>query len=1059
MISLLKIRFYIMLLVLIGILSSPFEGGAAQSSELLPETQLAMLEKPEDLDQKVFELYDQRRYNEAITLSERALEIRKQLLGYDHSDVATNLITLATLYESQGQYDKAEQLYTEALSLRRRLFGERHMDVAMSISRLAGLYESKGQYDESEKLYLEALRLGESLSNDQDLNLAVIRNNLAILYDRQGRYKDSEKLYLDVLKSYRSQPVDHSISIAETLTNLASPYQKQGRYQEAEKCYLEALRIYGSLLSDGNLEVLNVRNNLALLYKFQGRYPEAEKLYVEVLAQRKSLLNNYHLDVAASLNNLAELYRSQGNYDQAEQLNLQALDMYKSILGDQHLLVAVSLSSLSLLYQNQGRYKDAESQSLKALEMRKSLLGHNHILVANSLNNLAFLYHNQGRYDEAEPLYIEALEMRKKLLPYDHEDIITSLNNLAGLYQNQGHYKDAETLYLQSSEMQKKLLGDRHPNFAASLNNLAELYRSQGRYKEAEPAYMQALKLNRSLLGDWHPNVAINLNNLSLLYNSQDDYDKATQYLAQGLAIEEKHVAINLEIGAEAQKYDYIKTVQSSIDGSISLHLQHVNNSQAAHLALTTILRRKGRILNTLTDSLQRLRKNLPASEQDILDQFFTTNTQLANLYHNQVNNLSPEYSAKLIDLEQKASQIAANLSRRSLDFRSTIQPVNLASIQSTLPSNSALVELIQYRFFNPKATLRDQWSRSRYAAYILTSSGSLTGIDLGSTVEIDQAVTIHRDNLRDPQTPILQLKQSARKLDQLLMQPIRQHLGSTRNILLSPDSTLNLLPFEALVDEQGRYLLETYNITYLTSGRDLLRFQNPKPNNNPPLILADPFFDKASPTFTSRYADLAKLAFPPLQQTNAEAQAIGTLFGSHPLLGTQATETAIKQTKSPSILHIATHGFFLPSNDSKDNPLLQSGLVFAGFKVGKSGNDDGILTALEVSNLNLAATKLVTLSACDTGLGSISSGEGIYGLRRALVVAGAESQVISLWKVADDATKELMINYYTRLKQGEGRSAALHQAQRDMLKSEKYSHPYYWAAFIPSGDWRPLGN
>ena len=152
-------------------------------------------------------------------------------------------------------------------------------------------------------------------------------------------------------------------------------------------------------------------------------------------------------------------------------------------------------------------------------------------------------------------------------------------------------------------------------------------------------------------------------------------------------------------------------------------------------------------------------------------------------------------------------------------------------------------------------------------------------------------------------------------------------------------------------------------------------------------------------------------------------------------------------------------HPRLLPAlhRSHQNQPLLNSGLVLAGFQLGKSGNDDGILTALEVSNLNLSNTKLVTLSACETGLGTTSNGEGVYGLRRALTIAGAESQVISLWKVSDDATKDLMINYYTRLKANEGRSLALHNAQRDMLKSKDYLHPYYWAAFIPSGDWRPL--
>jgi CHAT domain-containing protein len=574
----------------------------------------------------------------------------------------------------------------------------------------------------------------------------------------------------------------------------------------------------------------------------------------------------------------------------------------------------------------------------------------------------------------------------------------------------------------------------------------------------------------------------VGLNSLAFFCAGKSREEKTVHYLEQGLAVEEANIVINLEIGAEAQKRDYISIFQHTTDASISFHLQHnIDNYQSTNLAFTTLLRRKGRVLNTITDSLQRLRKNLPLSEQVILEEFFDINTQLAASYHNQTNHLSPEYITQRTILEQKSSQLADDLSRRSIDFRNAIQAITPTTVQSQIPSNSALIELIRYRPFNPKGKPNEQWGNPHYAAYILTSSGPPQGIDLGPAEPIDKALKTLRTDLGDKSlTPISQLKTSARALDQKLMQPIRQRLGNTRNLLISPDSALHLLPFEALVDEQDRYLLETYNITYLSSGHDLLRFQNPKPNNylssghdllrfqnpkpnnNPPLILADPYFDKPGKIAVSpatRSIKLVERDWSPLDKTADEAKAIGTLFGIRPFLGSNATETIVKQTTSPSILHIATHGFFQPTTDSTTNPLLNSGLVFAGFRIGKSGNDDGILTALEVSNLNLSGTKLVTLSACDTGLGTVTTGEGIYGLRRALSVAGAESQTISLWKVADETTKDLMINYYTRLKQGEGRSEALHNAQRDMLKSKDYSHPYYWAAFIPSGDWRPMNN
>ncbi|ASC70046.1 TPR repeat family protein [Halomicronema hongdechloris C2206] len=196
------------------------------------------------------------------------------------------------------------------------------------------------------------------------------------------------------------------------------------------------------------------------------------------------------------------------------------------------------------------------------------------------------------------------------------------------------------------------------------------------------------------------------------------------------------------------------------------------------------------------------------------------------------------------------------------------------------------------------------------------------------------------------------------------------------------------------------------------------------------------------------------------------------------------ATENALKQVQAPRILHIATHGFFLEDHPISvaeerrglslaaadglralprltapvENPLLRSGLALAGFNTRRSGDEDGVFTALEAANLNLFGTQLVVLSACDTGLGDIANGEGVYGLRRAFAIAGAESQLMSLWQVSDFGTQSLMARYYEKLMAGMGRSEALRAVQLEMIREGgRYSRPYYWAAFILAGDWRPL--
>jgi CHAT domain-containing protein/Flp pilus assembly protein TadD len=1042
--------------------AQPQEQGRYQLHVRATTPEDVTLAEAEQLNQQVFQLNEQGKYQAAIPLAEKALQIRQRILGR-HPDVATSLNNLAFLYQRQGRYEQAEPLFIQALEMLKALLGERHPDVATSLNNLAVLHQSQGRYEKAEPLYIQALEMRKALLGE--------------------RHPD----------------------VASSLNNLAGLYESQGRYEKAEPLYIQALEMRKALLGERHPDIATSLNNLAVLYKSQGRYEKAEPLYIQALEMRKALLGERHPDVASSLNNLAGLYESQGRYEKAEPLFIQALEMRKALLGERHPDVASSLNNLAGLYRSQGRYEKAEPLYIQALEMRKALLGERHPDVATSLTSLAELYRNQGRYEKAEPLSQQALEMSKVLLGGRHPDVATNLNNLAVLYQSQGRYEKAEPLYIQALEMRKALLGERHPDVASSLNNLAGLYRSQERYEKAEPLSQQALEVFKALLGERHPDVASSLNNLAGLYYSQGRYEKAIALFTQGLDIQELNLTTNLAIGADNQKRDYIATLSGTTDGAISLHLQNApNNPQAADLAFTTLLRRKGRILDATHTSLQTLRQNLTPADQTLLDQLADRSAQLSALTY-RATTLSPDrYRATYDQLTAQIDELQATLARRSTEFKQQIQPITLAAVQAQIPDNTALVEITQYKPFNPKAKAGEKWGTPRYAAYLLTRNGSVTAIDLGEAAPIDQLTTRFRRALRSRDGDI---KAIARQLDSQLMQPIRaklQALGAPTQLLISPDGQLNLIPFAALVDETNRYLVETYDISYLTSGRDLLRLGTAAaPSPNPALILANPDYDRAnlplsSPTPTlptstaTRSADLSRLRFGPLLGTAQEAAAIAPklprsqLFTNH-----QATENILKQTASPAILHIATHGFFLEDiptlnlnsrsgglradievivdpnfaspapRTNTGNALLRSGLALAGANPKQSGSEDGILTALELASLNLRHTQLVVLSACETGIGDVINGEGVYGLRRALVLSGAASQLISLWKVDDNGTKDLMVQYYDRLLANQGRSLALRQVQLDFLKSSEYRHPYFWAGFIPSGDWRslPLGS
>jgi CHAT domain-containing protein len=1136
-----KVRFATCLLALTtmtGILVCIDVSSLGEQKPSIPSEQSLALEEAKRLSEKVVRLYQEGKYNDAIPLAKNALAIREKVLGNKHLDVAQSLndlgalywVTgyykeaeilyqrsliirenllgnehpyvaqslnnLATLYWAQGYYKYAESLLKRAIKIREKVQGKEHPDVAMTLNNLGEVYRAQGYYKDAEYLYKRALRIIEKVRGKEHPDVTQSLNNLAELYRAQGYYKDAEYLYKRALTITEKALGKEHPYVGTILNNLAELYRSMGNYKDAENLYQRALKVTENTLGKEHPDVAQSLNNLAALYQDMGNYQDAKKMYQVSLAIREKVLGKQHPNFAQSLNNLATLYWAQGYYKDAEFIYQRSLKIIEKALGKEHPDVAKSLNNLAALYRSMGSYKDAESLVKRSLAIREKALGKEHPDVAQSLNNLAELYRDIGNYEDAEPLYQSSLAIRKKALGKEHPDVAQSLNNLAELYRDIGNYEDAEPLYQSSLAIREKALGKEHPDVAQSLNNLAELYRNIGNYKDAETLYQRSVEIYEKALNKQHPHVATTLINLALLYQTQGNINRVTDLLSHGLAIQEKNLQLIYVVGSEQRKQNYLRTFTGTTDATISLAFQQdVNSPNTANLAITTTLRRKGRVLDAVADSIKILRSRLERQPETkkLFDEWLSIQQQLSAQVFQELGKQTPEqYKARIEQLETERQSLEAAISEKSAEFRQEIQPVELAAIQARIPKDAALVEIVQYQPFNPKAKKHSEaWGQPRYAAAVIHSQGEPKWVDLGDAATIDESVRNLQAGLRKPQF-LPQIQQAARKLDEQLMKPIRPWLGNVNHILLSPDGQLTLLPFDALVDEQGQYLIQRYAFSYLTAGRDLLRFESPTTSRSSPVVLADIDYGQAqtgaaTSKAVSRYenfrsADLTNLVFGYLSKTKDEAEAIrGFLPNIKVLLGKDATETAVKKLQAPSILHLATHGFFLSDQEINlspslggsitqpnpkvlqlENPLLRSGLALANINNRNklpTGSDDGVLTAFEVAGLNLRGTQLVVMSACDTGKGDIKVGEGVYGLRRALVIAGSQSQVLSLWKVSDEATKELMVKYYSKLHGGRGRHEALREAQLEMLNSQDYKHPFFWAAFVPSGDWSALNN
>jgi tetratricopeptide (TPR) repeat protein len=1002
------------------------------------------------------------KYDEALPFAERALEIRERLLGTEHPDVTESIDNLASIYTGRGEYDKTEPLYSRALAVREKALGNDHPDTADSLNSLSTVYFYQGKYKEAEPLLHRALDIWEKTLGKDHPETATCLNNLA-------------ELYLD-----------------------------QGKYVEAEPPLKRALDIREKALGKDHPDVAYSLNNLAKLYLSQGNHEEAEPLYKRALDIREKALGKDHPETATILNNLANLYRAQGKYVEAEPLYKRSLEITEKELGKDHPETAIGLNNLAFLYQGQGKYEEAESLYKRSLDINEKAMGKDHPITAGILNNMAKLYHYRGKYVEAEPLLNRALDIWEKELGKDHPNTAYSLHNLAELYASQGKYAEAEPLYSRALDIWEKRLGKEHPTTAICLNNLAKLYYYRGKYAEAESLFKRALDIREKALSNDHPDIVRSLDDLAVLYMAKGDLVQAVKLQSRANAASERNLAYNLVTGSERQKLAYLALLSAQTDRTISLHLRSApDDSAPGVLAATLILQRKGRALDATSQNLNALRSRFNAEDQALLDRLTETRSQIARLVLGGPQKMTIEQHLDRIKaLEDKADKDETEISRRSSEFRAQYLPVTLEAVRAAIPPDSALIEFASYRPFNAKAIKGDEaYGQPRYVAYVLRREEKIEWKELGEARAIDTSIAALRKALRDPKS--VGVKRLARTVDAKVFQPLRPLLGNVSRLLISPDGLLNLVPFAALADERGRYAVERYSISFLASGRDLLRLQVARENKGGPLVVAAPDFGRRSQVEAARLEKEGKDAsdgevneestrsaineffFPPLPHAEREGEALRALLPDTTLLTKgQATKAALGQVRSPKLLHIATHSFFLEDQQLTlagergaqaltddpgralqrlersgvriESPLLRSGLALAGANEHKE-DDNGILTALEVTGLNLWGTRLVALSACDTGVGEVKNGDGVHGLRRALVLAGAETQVMSLWAVSDKMTRELMVAYYGRLKQGQGRGEALRRVQLEILNKVKWRHPYYWASFIQSGEWANL--
>jgi tetratricopeptide (TPR) repeat protein len=1068
------------------------------------------------------ELYEaQGPYEKAEPLFEQALAIREKKSGPNDPDVAQTLNDLAVLYDREGRYLEAEQFLQKALTIRQKTLGPTDPYVALSLTDLAGLYAQQNLNVKAEQLLKQARAIWKNrkLLNQPDATRTL--NNLAALYQMEGRYKEAEPLFKETLARREKALGPTHPYVAMALSSLAALYEEEGRFTEAEPLYKQSLAILQSGAgpnSQSDIDVAWLLSSLAELYQAEGRYLEAEPLLKQALSKRQETLEQNHPDVASSMSQLASLYLTEGHYGEAEPLLKQALAIDQGALPAGHPQIATDLNNLGELYRRQGRYEEAEPLFTQALAFRQGSQLSKPSDMADALNSLAELYRDEGQYEKVELLLKQALTILQKSLGPEHPEVALALNNLAESLIEQGLYSDAEQQLNTALKIDRKDLGSDHPDYSLSLNNLAQLYAVQGRYADAQRLFQQALAIAQKTLGPNHPATRTRLINLAELYYGLGKPREAESYFEPAF----KSLAVQFEeqfaYMSEKNRLEFLSTVSHIFPNYVSFASTYFTQEpELAGRVYDLLLWQKGLVAQSVAAQRARLINSGNIEALSLFDQLTAKRNRYAALSASPPHDLV-QWRKNLSQVQQEANDLEEQLVRRSAVFAESkrLSRPSWLDVQKALGQTEAAIEIVHIADYQGKNATKE----GKYFALVLTAANNSGPrlIDLGDATALTETL---REGYykyiaasRGGAAPESQTTNSSAQANDslafyfLFWKPLLSALGDAQRIYISTDGELNQVNLGLMHTPGGELLMEKYDVRLLNSTADLLQGVGAQTNQTA-VLFANPYFDipedeyrKALANIGTQKQDFSASSVPslagsgvlggsvPLNQAETAILQAGIEKELIPLLNksgwvvephfeNDALVEAVERVQGPRLLHIGTHGDFLTDpaikppglgegNNSPppviSDPMLRSRLYFAGADHTLAHEpwpldlSDGILTAYQASTLNLHGTELVVLSACDTGRGDVQDGEGVFGLRRALQEAGAESVLMTLWEVPAPQTQELLTNFYQHwIGEGMDKHEALQKAEEDEREKLRQDpdtgdSPYYWGAFILVG-------
>ncbi|GAB4494042.1 MAG: hypothetical protein OHK0045_24610 [Raineya sp.] len=1035
---------------------------------------------------------------------------------------------LAVVRFKKGKIREAEETFLQLLEASEKRFGKDE-NYAIYTHNIGGFYKEIHQTLKAEKYLKEALAIREKFLGKKHPDYALTSSYLGYVYQDLGKWQEAEKLFEEAKKIYQELNLKQDYVLATN--NLASLKEAQGFYKQAEALYQEALEICEKLLGKENSTYAMLSGNLAGLYYKQGLFAKAEPLFQRALQLNEKVYGKNSLQYQQSAMNYATFKLQKGEINTAEKGLLQTAQYFEKTTGKESLAYITALQNLALVDFQKENFLQAEEKYFQALKLCEQAVGKNSENYITLLNNFAQLYTILGNFEKALQLYQQVFELASKIWSENHIHYAIALRNVAYIYTLMGNHTEAEKLCVQSLRIVQQNYGENNPEYLVCLNNLTSINFYQKNYKNLLINLEKAQSISENVHGKEHPITATLLNNLALAYIENGDYAKASNLLVKTLSIKEKIFGKeHQEYLTAEQNLAWLLSLQNKLPEA-EKHYKSVVNKQIERIfkvfpmlseseKMAFVNQQKVFFINYF-DFCFDYAPQKPSILGDMLDFRMITKGMVAEVTQNlqrkalklnnpQVTQLYKDWLGKkneylkLINApssEKSATEIAKvsdelNLLEKELSKKVDVQGkkhkiYSWKEIQKKLKNDEVAIEVI--RTF-AKNSANPKKIDTSYAFLLIspetTQAPELLFVPNASLLETE-LLALYSNTIETRRTQFYKELYDSFWGNVLKQSKVWQK-ANCKKIYFSPDGVYHKVNIATLYDESKKQFLgEFLQIYQLSNLKKLLEEENPNTTSTKTAFLfgypdyqgtSSQEAKEANRSFStsvsakekqklSRFLDFENVSYLP--GTKKETDEIAKILQSNGVKTTllqekNANETAIKNLQNPSILHIATHGFFLEDvpleeesrgafgkmQEIAKNPLLRAGLLLANCSQSlKNENltaqqEDGILTAYEVAQMNLQNTELVVLSACETGLGEIQNGEGVFGLQRAFLQAGAQNLIISLWKVDDQATQEFMNLLYENWQNKKmSLQGSFFEAQKAI--KQKYTHPKYWGAFV----------